>query len=135
MSDIKYVHNFAKHLHNKFKDIVYEDTKHEYYNKRTNTKLISVTQSLKLFEKKFDADYWANKKALQEGITKEEMLLKWDELKKVGIDINNWDILDGRTKCGRPFKKFAKVMDFLSYLIACGAIAFIITTLAIGWMR
>lgn len=89
MSDIKYVHNFAKHLHNKFKDIVYEDTKHEYYNKRTNTKLISVTQSLKLFEKKFDADYWANKKALQEGITKEEMLLKWDELKKVGIDRGN----------------------------------------------
>lgn len=56
------------------------------------------------------------------------------KVKKVGVDINNWDILDGRKKYGKPFKKFAKVMDFMAYLIACGVIAFILVTVALAWM-
>lgn len=54
---------------------------------------------------------------------------------KVGMDINNWDILDGRKKAGKPFKKFAKVMDFGAYLISCAIIAFILTAVLVTWMN
>ena len=56
------------------------------------------------------------------------------KVKKVGVDINNWDILDGRKKYGKPFKKFAKVMDFMAYLIACASISLLLVYVAIQWM-
>lgn len=55
-------------------------------------------------------------------------------IKRIGVDINNWDILDGRRKAGKSFKKFAKIMDFGAYLIACATISFIIVTVLILWM-
>jgi len=46
----------------------------------------------------------------------------------------HWDILDGRTKKGKPFKKLAKVLDFGAYLISCATIAFIIGTVLTAWV-
>lgn len=54
--------------------------------------------------------------------------------KIVITNYKNWDILDGRTKRGRPFKKFAKAVDFLAYVIACGTVAFILTTIVLAWI-
>lgn len=55
--------------------------------------------------------------------------------KKIIItNYKDWDILDGHRRYGKPFKKFVKVMDFTAYLIACAAIAFIITTALVAWM-
>lgn len=47
---------------------------------------------------------------------------------------HNWDILDGRTKKGKPFKKLAKVADAIAYITACGLYAYIIVQLILAWM-
>lgn len=61
-------------------------------------------------------------------------IIKIKKIRKVGVDINNWDILDGRKKYGKPFKKFAKVLDFTAYLISCATISLIIVYFLIQWM-
>jgi len=55
--------------------------------------------------------------------------------KKVGIDINNWDILDGRKKrYGRPIKRIAKVLDFGLYLLGCATLSTLIVYLFFAWI-
>lgn len=63
--------------------------------------------------------------------------IKIVKIKKVGAEIKNfkdWDILDGRTKQGKPFKKLAKVLDFGMYLLGCASLSFIIIYFLIQWM-
>lgn len=55
--------------------------------------------------------------------------------KLVITNFKDWDILDGRTKTGKPIKRIAKILDAFAYLIACGAISFIPVTVAIQWMN
>lgn len=55
--------------------------------------------------------------------------------KLVITNFKDWDILDGRTKTGKPIKRIAKILDAFAYLIACGAISFILVTVAIQWMN
>ena len=40
---------------------------------------ISVTQFISRFHKHMDTEYWANKKAEERGITKEEILKEWQD--------------------------------------------------------
>lgn len=89
MKQLKFDYTFAKYLYEKFKDILFDEETHSYTNLSTGNKLISVTQTLKLFEPKFDSDYWAGKKATEKGITKEEMLKQWDDIKKAGLERGN----------------------------------------------
>lgn len=50
------------------------------------------------------------------------------------VDIKNpkvlqpkdWDILDGRTKVGKPLKVIAKIADFSMYVLSCAALSAII---------
>lgn len=54
--------------------------------------------------------------------------------KLVITNFKNWDILDGRTRRGQPFKKLAKVLDFGMYLLGCASLSFIIVYFLIQWM-
>jgi hypothetical protein len=54
--------------------------------------------------------------------------------KLVITNFKNWDILDGRTKQDKPFKKLAKVLDFGMYLLGCASLSFIIVYFLIQWM-
>ena len=80
---------FRSVWYNKFKHIQYDDTKHEYWNKKTNQKMISVTQLINKFKPKFDSEYWSKVKAQQNNITQEEMLKQWEDTKQEGLDIGN----------------------------------------------
>lgn len=60
----------------KFNFVVYYDDPHVYYlnGKKAN---LSATKLISKFKKPFDSDYWSQKKADDEGITKDEMLARW----------------------------------------------------------
>lgn len=63
--------------------------------------------------------------------------IKIIKIKKVGAEIKNfknWDILDGRTKQGRPFKKLAKVANALAIITASAVYSLIILYFLIQWM-
>lgn len=51
-----------------------------------NRKLSSVGSLVKRVTPKFDADYWADRKAKQEGITKESMLARWAAKRDASCD-------------------------------------------------
>jgi hypothetical protein len=87
MQSSQFDYTFVKHLYNKFKDVYFEDKTHTYYNK--GNKLISVTQSLKLFEPEFDKEYWSNYKAKQRGVTQDVILKEWEETKNIGLERGN----------------------------------------------
>ena len=48
--------------------------------------------------------------------------------------IKNLDILDGRRTYGKPFKKFAKIMDFGMYLLSCAVLSAIIVLFILAWI-
>jgi len=80
---------FRTWWYNKFKHIEYDDAKHYYYNKNTGKRLTSVTQLISKFKPPFDSEYWSKKKAAEKGITQEEMLKEWDDIKEKGLAIGN----------------------------------------------
>lgn len=45
-----------------------------------------------------------------------------------------WDILDGRTRKGRPFKKFARAVDIGMYLLACATLSFLLVYFFFQWV-
>lgn len=47
---------------------------------------------------------------------------------------NNWDILDARTRHGKPFKKLAKVANALAIITASAVYSLIILYFLIQWM-
>ena len=59
----------------KFNNIVYHDEPHVYY--MDGVKMKSVTTILGDYKEKFQADYWAQRKADERGISKEEVLEEW----------------------------------------------------------
>ncbi len=59
----------------KFNHIVYHDEPHIYY--MNGVKAISVTKLIGMAEKPFDSDYWAQKKADEQGVTAEEIKAQW----------------------------------------------------------
>lgn len=70
----------------------FDPIKHKYT--LNNEHFISVTQFISKFHKPFESDYWANIKAEQAGITKEEMLLEWKKLNDranvIGSATHDW---------------------------------------------
>jgi hypothetical protein len=71
-------------LKEKFGHIGYVDVPHKYYDLNTRKELISVTTLIKKYQPKFDEDYWAEYKAKEYGITKEEVLKYWELLRNKG---------------------------------------------------
>jgi len=66
--------NYLKKL-SVFSDIKFYDKKHVYI--LNGKKQQSVTSLLNQFKEKFNADFWAGRKAEEEGITKAEKLKEW----------------------------------------------------------
>lgn len=59
----------------KFNHITFHDDVHKYIMDGKDA--ISVTKLISKFEKPFDSDYWATRKAKEEGVTKEVILSRW----------------------------------------------------------
>lgn len=68
--------------------IEFEPITHQYTNIDGEV-VPSVTSYIKQYCKPFDADYWAQKKADEEGITKEKMLQKWNDKRDLGTAIHD----------------------------------------------
>lgn len=62
-----------------FNHVKYFDDKHKYYI--GNKELISTTTFIGKFKKPFDTNYWATKKAIERGVSKEQILLEWGDIK------------------------------------------------------
>lgn len=65
----------------KFNHITYYDEPHIYTI--DGVKQTSVTTLLGKYKTKFDADFWAGKKAAERGISKAEVLAEWEIINKV----------------------------------------------------
>lgn len=66
---------------------IFNEEHHKYtYDGR---KLISVTQFISKFGKKFDSDYWANRKADDVGITVTEMKQEWQYKADLGTTVGS----------------------------------------------
>lgn len=62
-----------------FNHVKYFDDKHKYYI--GNKELISTTTFIGKFKKPFDTNYWATKKAIERGVSKDQILLEWGDIK------------------------------------------------------
>jgi len=67
-----------------FGHIGYVDKPHKYYDLITRKPLISVTTLIGKYQPKFDENYWADYKAKEYGITKQEVLDYWELLRNKG---------------------------------------------------
>lgn len=77
-----------KQLQEAFKDITYYDEPHVYTingskSNKHGKPIKSVTGLLGEFKEKFDADYWAQRKADEEGVTKQDKLKEWELINKI----------------------------------------------------
>lgn len=60
---------------------------HTYQLKeKPEIKFTSVSKLIEQVKPKFDADYWSEKKAKERGITKEEILKEWDDIKRTALE-------------------------------------------------
>lgn len=75
--------DILKELMYSYRDVRFYDNEHIYYNR--DKKLISTTTLIKQFEVPFNKDYWLKTKALQQGITPEELETIWNNKKDAGI--------------------------------------------------
>ena len=66
------------------KEVKYIDKTHQYFEIKTGKQLESVTTAIKKFQPEFKHDYWANFKAIQEGVSKYRKDLEWHLLKEHG---------------------------------------------------
>ena len=75
-----------------FNHVKYYDDKHKYFI--GNRELISTTTFISEFKKPFNADYWATKKAKERGVSKQQILLEWEDIKDVacakGSDLHSY---------------------------------------------
>lgn len=62
-----------------FNHIKYYDDKHKYFI--GNNELISTTTFIGKFKKPFNKDFWSTKKAIEKGVSKQEILREWDDIK------------------------------------------------------
>lgn len=70
-----------------FDDIQFEEEAHKYkFKSRPDLTPTSVTTVLNYYQKPFDEDYWAKRKADDYGITKEEVLAKWEKDRNTACD-------------------------------------------------
>lgn len=68
------------------KDLTFDEKLHKYYFK--GKELESVTTWInRMFKKDFDSEYWSQKKALDLGKTKKEVLQQWEEKRDAGMKL------------------------------------------------
>ena len=64
-----------------FNHIKFYENQHKYFV--GNRELISTTTLISEFKKPFNSDFWATKKAKERGVSKQQILLEWGEIKDV----------------------------------------------------
>lgn len=74
---------------NIFKDNNFKFDPVEHIYRYNDKVMYGCTSFLQRFVKPFDSEYWAQKKADQEGITKEEMLAQWDAKRDRSCDLGH----------------------------------------------
>lgn len=65
----------------------FDEAKHQYTYDRL--KYISVTTFIKRFKKRFDTEYWLNRKAEERNITVDELAKEWKGKSDLGLDIGS----------------------------------------------
>lgn len=71
-------------LHKAYKDIIYIDRGHRYFNRSNGRPLMSVTQLIKKYSTPFDKKKWLAIKAEEYGIDEKTLEKHWDYLRVVG---------------------------------------------------
>lgn len=66
--------------------VTFNKENHTYFNPLTQRYYMSVSKVLSNYKEPFDKEFFAAKKARQEGITKEEMIARWDKNNKDACD-------------------------------------------------
>lgn len=66
--------------------VVFNKENHTYKNPETNRFYISVSRLLSLYKEPFDRDFHAERKAIKEGVSKEEIINKWAKINKDACD-------------------------------------------------
>lgn len=66
--------------------IVFNEAEHTYQNKETGKFYTSVSKLLSLYKEPFDKEFHAARKAKKEGVSKEEILEKWNKDNKTACD-------------------------------------------------
>lgn len=64
-----------------FNHIKFYENQHKYYI--GNKQLISTTTLIGEYKKPFNSDYWATIKAKERGVSKQQILLEWEDIKDV----------------------------------------------------
>jgi len=77
-----------------FNDIDFKFDPHQHKYTYHNKEYTSVTRFISRFHVEFDSDYWSKEKASQEGISQEEILLRWkltnDRSNQIGTSVHFW---------------------------------------------
>ncbi|NBP55370.1 hypothetical protein EBU71_02315 [bacterium] len=66
-------------------NFIFNERSHSYYYK--DTELTSVTKYISNFHKKFDENFWAEKKSQKTGVPVQDILLEWKAGAKVSTDL------------------------------------------------
>jgi hypothetical protein len=66
--------------------VKFDSTNHTYLNIVTNRPYVSVSKLLSLYKEPFNKDFFAAKTAIKEGVSKDEIIKRWDETNKVACD-------------------------------------------------
>jgi len=75
-----------------FNNVKFYESSHKYFI--GNKELISTTTLIGKFKKPFNSDYWATKKAIERGVSKQQILLEWEDIKDTacakGSDLHSY---------------------------------------------
>lgn len=102
--------------------IVFNEENHTYQNSETKEYYTSVSKVLSLYKEPFDKEFHASRKAIKEGVTKDEMIAKWDKTNKEACDkghnvhriVENF-IKDGTVEDNNLIYAFEKIFNKKDY--------------------
>lgn len=92
-----------------FTDYVTFDQDLHQYRDIHGVVIESVTSHIKRHSQPFDADYWSERKALEKGVSKEEILKEWDDKRNAGIKMH-FDISNYITDQANPLPEISEYL-------------------------
>lgn len=97
-----------------FENVIFfkEDT-HQYFNKLTNEEYQSVSHVIDEYKDHFDADKMSKLVAKKKGMSQEEVLKEWDQIRDFACDrgTNLHEALENFIKFGEVDKNYKKVIE------------------------
>lgn len=96
----------------------FDKASHTYKNIHTDAEYTSATTLINKFKKKFDADFFAKKTALKEGVTPEEIKARWKQMndasKTKGSNIH--EAIDKFNKTGTKTEEYKELIEAIDQL-------------------